>query len=84
MDVGELCTVLFAQDGSFRKSDRALDQTCLVDDIHTGLHLTISLNEVITVDELGPAAVIRSGQLAQVYGVPFLVSGAVGVADTDG
>ncbi len=44
----------------------------------------IALSEVITVDKLGPAAAIRSGQLAQVYGVPFLVSGVMGVADTDG
>ncbi len=44
----------------------------------------IALSEVVTVDKLGPAATIRSGQLAQVYGVPYLVSGAMGVADTDG
>ena len=44
----------------------------------------IALSEVVTVDKLGPQATIRSGQLAQVYGVPYLVSGVMAVADTDG
>ncbi len=54
-----------------------------VSDIRTWLQ-AIALTEVITVDKLGPAATIRSGQLALVYGVPYLVSGLMAVADTDG
>ena len=54
-----------------------------VSDIRTWLQ-AIALAEVVTVDKLGPAATIRSGQLAQVYGVPYLVSEVMAVADTDG
>ncbi len=54
-----------------------------ISDTRTWLQ-AIALSEVVTVDKLGPAATIRSGQLAQVYGVPYLVSGVMGVADTDG
>ncbi len=54
-----------------------------ISDTRTWLQ-AIALPEVVTVDKLGPAASIRSGQLAQVYGVPYLVSGVMGVADTDG
>ena len=54
-----------------------------VSDIRTWLQ-AIALTEVVTVDKLGPAATIRSGQLAQVYGIPYLVSGMMAVADTDG
>ncbi len=54
-----------------------------ISDTRTWLQ-AIALPEVVTVDKLGPQATIRSGQLAQVYGVPYLVSGVMGVADTDG
>ena len=50
-----------------------------VSDIRTWLQ-AIALTEVITVDKLGSAATIRSGQLALVYGVPYLVSGLMAVA----
>ncbi len=55
----------------------------LISDLRTWLQ-AIALAEVITVDKLGPAAVLRTGQLAQVFGVPYLVSGQMAVADTDG
>ena len=54
-----------------------------ISDVRTWLQ-AIALSEVITVDKLGPQATIRTGQLAMVYGVPYLVSGVMGVADTDG
>jgi hypothetical protein len=44
----------------------------------------LGLAEVVTVDKLGPKAAILNGQLGTIYGVPWLVSGQMGVADTDG
>ncbi len=54
-----------------------------ISDVRTWLQ-AIALPEVVTVDKLGPQATIRTGQLAQVYGVPYLVSGVMGVAAING
>lgn len=52
-------------------------------DIRTFLQ-AIALSEVLTVDKLGGAATIRSGQLASIFGVPLYVTGQMAAADTDG
>ncbi len=52
-------------------------------DIRTFLQ-ALSLSEVLTVDKLGGAATLRTGQLASIFGVPLIVSGQLPTADTDG
>ena len=54
-----------------------------ISDLRTWLQ-GLGLAEVITVDKYGPQATVRNGQLGSIYGVPWLVSGQMGVADTDG
>lgn len=54
-----------------------------ISDLRTWLQ-GLALAEVLTVDKLGSAAVLRTGQLGAMFGVPWLVSGQMAVADTDG
>ena len=42
------------------------------------------MDEVETVDKLGPAASVLTGQLGVVYGHPLIVSEQMRLADTDG
>lgn len=42
------------------------------------------LNEVVTVDKMGPRATILNGQLASIYGHPIIVSAAMSKTEADG
>ena len=47
-------------------------------------HKAMLLGEVLTVDKFGPMATVRSGQLASIFGVPYLVSEDYPLTDADG
>ena len=54
-----------------------------VSDVGT-MFTSMTIDEVETVDKIGPRATISSGELASVYGVPYIVSEQMKLADTDG
>ncbi len=58
-------------------------EAVFITDVNTFL-TSLSLAEVETVDKLGPAATILTGQLAVVFGHPLIVSAQMRLADTDG
>ena len=59
------------------------NESVFITDVNTFLS-SLAIEEVETVDKLGPAATIRTGQLAVVYGHPLIVSEQMRLADTDG
>ena len=59
------------------------NEAVFVTDINTFLS-SLAIEEVETVDKLGPNASILTGQLAVVYGHPLIVSAQMRLADTDG
>jgi len=59
------------------------NEAVFVTDVHTFL-TSLSIEEVETVDKLGPHATILTGQLGVVYGHPLIVSEQMRLADTDG
>ncbi len=59
------------------------NEAVFVTDVNTFL-ASLAMDEVETVDKLGPAASIMSGQLGVVYGHPLIVSEQMRLADTDG
>lgn len=44
----------------------------------------LGLDQVATVDKLGPKATVLNGQLGAIFGVPIIVSSQMRLADTDG
>ncbi len=58
-------------------------EVAFVSDLRTWIQ-GLSLAEVITVDKLGSRATVLNGQLGSIYGIPWLVSGQMAAADTDG
>lgn len=58
-------------------------RSVFVTDISTFLS-SLGLDEVETVDKLGPKATVLTGQLGAVYGHPLVVSGQMRLADSDG
>lgn len=54
-----------------------------ISDINTYVK-ALTIDEVETVDKFGPRATISSGELASVYGVPYIVSEQMKLADADG
>ncbi len=58
-------------------------EAVFITDVNTFL-ASLAMDEVETVDKLGPAASIMSGQLGVVYGHPLIVSEQMRLADTDG
>jgi HK97 family phage major capsid protein len=58
-------------------------EAVFVTDVNTFLS-SLAIAEVETVDKLGPAATILTGQLAVVFGHPLIVSAQMRLADTDG
>jgi len=54
-----------------------------ISDINTALK-ALTIDEVETVDKMGPRATISSGELASVYAVPYIMSEQMKLADTDG
>lgn len=59
------------------------NEAVFITDVNTFLS-SLSIEEVETVDKLGPAATILTGQLGMVYGHPLIVSEQMRLADTDG
>lgn len=59
------------------------NEAVFITDVNTYLS-SLALDEVETVDKLGPAATILTGQLGVVYGHPLIVSEQMRLADTDG
>ncbi|MBT4126605.1 MAG: phage major capsid protein [Chloroflexi bacterium] len=59
------------------------NESVFITDVNTYLS-SLALDEVETVDKLGPAATILTGQLGVVYGHPLIVSEQMRLADTDG
>lgn len=59
------------------------NEAVFITDLNTYLS-SLALDEVETVDKLGPAATILTGQLGVVYGHPLIVSEQMRLADTDG
>ncbi len=59
------------------------NEAVFITDVNTVL-TSLSISEVETVDMLGPAATILTGQLGVVYGHPLIVSEQMRLADTDG
>ncbi len=59
------------------------NEAVFITDVNTYLS-SLTLDEVETVDKLGPAATILTGQLGVVYGHPLIVSEQMRLADTDG
>ncbi len=59
------------------------NEAVFITDINTFLS-SLAIEEVETVDKLGPNASILTGQLAVVYGHPLVVSAQMRLADTDG
>jgi hypothetical protein len=59
------------------------NEAVFVTDVNTFLS-SLAIEEVETVDKLGPAASILTGQLAVVYGHPLIVSEQMRLADSDG
>ena len=59
------------------------NEAIFITDVNTFLS-SLAIAEVETVDKLGPAATILTGQLAVVYGHPLIVSEQMRLADTDG
>jgi HK97 family phage major capsid protein len=59
------------------------NEAVFITDVNTYLS-SLGLDEVETVDKLGPAATILTGQLGVVYGHPLIVSEQMRLADTDG
>ena len=58
-------------------------EAVFVTDVNTFLS-SLAITEVETVDKLGPAATVLTGQLAVVFGHPLIVSAQMRLADTDG
>ncbi|NQW16760.1 MAG: phage major capsid protein [Chloroflexi bacterium] len=58
-------------------------ESVFITDVNTFLS-SLGMVEVETVDKLGPAATILSGQLGVIYGHPIVVSEQMRLADTDG
>ena len=58
-------------------------EAVFITDVNTFL-ASLAMDEVETVDKLGPAASVLTGQLGVVYGHPLIVSGQMRLADTDG
>jgi len=54
-----------------------------ISDINTHIASRI-ITEVLTVDKMGPRATISSGELASVFGTPYIMSEQMKLADTDG
>ena len=44
----------------------------------------VELTEVKTIDQYGPSATIRTGELAKCYGIPLIVSEEMGLTEADG
>ncbi|MBM3957698.1 MAG: phage major capsid protein, partial [Gemmatimonadetes bacterium] len=59
------------------------NEAVFITDVNTFL-TSLSIEEVETVDKLGPHATILTGQLGVVYGHPLIVSEQMRLADTDG
>ena len=59
------------------------NEAVFVTDVNTFL-TSLAIEEVETVDKLGPHATILTGQLGVVYGHPLIVSEQMRLADTDG
>jgi len=59
------------------------NEVVFVTDVNTFL-TSLAIEEVETVDKLGPRATILTGQLGVVYGHPLIVSEQMRLADTDG
>ncbi len=59
------------------------NEAVFITDVNTYL-ASLALDEVETVDRLGPAATILTGQLGVVYGHPLIVSEQMRLADSDG
>ncbi len=59
------------------------NESVFITDVNTYL-ASLVLDEVETVDKLGPAATILTGQLGVVYGHPLIVSEQMQLADSDG
>ncbi len=59
------------------------NESVFVTDVNTFL-ASLAMEEVETVDKLGSAAIILSGQLGVIYGHPMVVSEQMVLSDTDG
>ena len=58
-------------------------EAVFITDVNTFL-ASLAMDEVETVDKLGPSASVLTGQLGVVYGHPLIVSEQMRLADTDG
>lgn len=85
-DVNAALTDAMMRAGIGRLGKYAADvsRLVMVTDAKTYVNNMLGLTNVVTVDKIGPAATILTGQLAAYSGIPIVVSGAMLEAEDDG